>query len=44
MPKIKMSTKPPVIIQSIKKVMAELCGKDVKKDSTKAVKKPKKGK
>jgi len=38
-----MSTEPPVIVQSIRKVMQELCGKDIK-DTTKAVKKSKKGK
>jgi len=45
MPKqLKMSTEPPVIIQSIRKVMLDLCGKGVKKDTTKTSKKPKKGK
>ena len=38
-----MNTEPPLAVQNIRKIMQDLCGKD-KKDSTKTVKKPKKGK
>ena len=43
MPKVKTNTEPPLLIKNIRKVMQELCGKATK-DSTKTVKKPKKGK
>ena len=44
MPKIKMNTEPPLLVKHIREVMKELCGKAIKKDTTKTSKKPKKGK